>query len=106
MEVDMELSKKTTILFSPRLPHRLAQIAAQRRTSIGELVRSACERQYGLVAADEDRFAAARALARSRLPVADVRAMKEERAAGRRAAAVILLDANVLMYAVGTEHAN
>jgi hypothetical protein len=74
----MELSKKTTILFSPRLHRRLAQIAAQRRTSIGDLVCSACERQYGLITEDGDRLAAARALAKFRLPVADVRTMKEE----------------------------
>jgi hypothetical protein len=73
----MELSKKTTILLSPALHRRLSQLAAQRRTSIGELVRTACERQYGLLA-DEDRLAAARALAAFRLPVADVRTMKEE----------------------------
>jgi hypothetical protein len=73
----MELSKKTTILLSPTLHRRLAQLAVRRRTSIGDLVRSACERQYGLVA-DEDRLAAARALADLRLPVADVATMKRE----------------------------
>lgn len=73
----MELSKKTTILLSPRLHRRLAQLAAQRRTSIGNLVRTACEQQYGLVS-DKDRLAAARALAGLRLPVADVATMKRE----------------------------
>lgn len=73
----MELSKKTTILLSPTLHRRLARLAAQRRTSIGELVRTACERQYGL-GGDEDRLAAARALGEFRLPVADVATMKRE----------------------------
>ena len=73
----MELSKKTTILLSPKLHGRLARLAAQRRTSIGDLVRTACERQYGL-GGDKDRLAAARALARFKLPVADVATMKRE----------------------------
>jgi hypothetical protein len=77
MEVDMELSKKTTILLSPKLHRRLARLAAQRRTSIGDLVRAACERQYGL-GGDEDRVAAAQALAAFDLPVADVATMKRE----------------------------
>jgi hypothetical protein len=73
----MELSRKTTILLSPGLHERLARLAAQRRTSIGDLVRTACERQYGL-GGDEDRVAPARALAEFHLPVADVRTMKRE----------------------------
>ena len=73
----MELTKKTTILLSPTLHRRLAKLASQRRTSIGELVRTACERQYGM-ADDEDRVAAARALAAFRLPVSDVATMKRE----------------------------
>ena len=72
----MELTKKTTLL-SPTLHRQLAQLASQRRTSIGELVRTACEREYGM-ADDEDRVVAARALAEFRLPVADVATMKRE----------------------------
>ena len=45
MEVHMELSKKTTILFPPDLHRRLAQLAAQRGTSLGTLVRRACEQE-------------------------------------------------------------
>lgn len=64
----MELSKKTTILFPPELHARLARLAAQRGVSLGELVRTACEREYGL-ASREERRAAVRELASMRLPV-------------------------------------
>ncbi len=64
----MELSKKTTILFSPELPERLARLAEQRRTSIGALVRAAVEQQYGLVS-KEERLAAVSALGELNLPV-------------------------------------
>jgi len=77
MEVDMELSKKTTILFSPELYKQLSRLAKQKGVSLGELVRSACERQYGLVSR-EDRLEAVRNLAVLALPVGEVREMKEE----------------------------
>lgn len=73
----MELSKKTTILLSPALHGRLTQLASQRRTSLGELVRLACERQYGLTG-NEGRVAAARALGEFDLPVADTAEMKRQ----------------------------
>lgn len=73
----MEPTKKTTILLSPTLHRRPAKLASQRRTSIGELVRTACERQYGM-ADDENRVAVARALAEFRLPAAEVATMKRE----------------------------
>src|SRR3989338_3638850 len=43
------LTKKTTILFTPDQHRRLMRVAEQRHTSLGELVRSACEQQYGVV---------------------------------------------------------
>ena len=49
METDMELTKKTTILLSPDLHAHLARTARARRTSLGQLVREACEIQYGHV---------------------------------------------------------
>ncbi len=64
----MELSKKTTILFPPELHERLSKLAAQRRVSLGMLVRTACERQYGL-ASREERLAAVEELASLDLPV-------------------------------------
>ena len=73
----MELSKKTTILFSPSLHERLTQLASQRGVSLGELVRSACEREYG-EASPEDRLAAVRELAAMRLPVGTPEEMARE----------------------------
>jgi len=64
----MELSKKTTILFPPSLHERLTELASQRGLSLGELVRTACEREYG-EASPEDRLAAVRDLASMSLPV-------------------------------------
>lgn len=73
----MELSKKTTILFPPGLHERLARLARQRGTSLGELVRTACEKQYGLFS-EEERLEALHGLASLSLPVADPATMKSE----------------------------
>src|ERR1700674_5322955 len=52
--MDMEsLTKKTTILLSPELHERLTRLAQQKGTSLGELVRSACKREYGGATAEE-----------------------------------------------------
>ncbi len=66
----MELSRRTTILFPPALHDRLCRLAAQRGVSMGDLVRRACEQQYGQ-ATPEERLAAVRALAALSLPVDD-----------------------------------
>jgi hypothetical protein len=73
----MELTKKTTILFSPRLHDRLARLAKKNKTSIGELVRHACEQRYFLPGREE-RIAAARKLASFHLPVGTPGQMKRE----------------------------
>ena len=73
----MELSKKTTILFSPDLHARLLRLARQKGTSLGNLVRTACERQYGLATAAE-RLAAVEALAALDLPVGTPEEMARE----------------------------
>ena len=73
----MELSKKTTILFPPDLHARLIRLAKQKGTSLGDLVRSACERQYGL-ATPEERLAAVEALAGLDLPVGSAEEMARE----------------------------
>ena len=73
----MELSKKTTILFSPDLHERLTRLAEQRKTSIGELVRTAVEQQYGLVSRAE-RLEAVGALGELELPVGSPEEMEKE----------------------------
>lgn len=73
----MELTKKTTILFSPELHRRLARLAAARGVSLGTLVREACEVQYG-VGGSSRRAEAAAALAALRLPVGTPERMKRE----------------------------
>jgi predicted DNA-binding protein len=76
--MDMEtLTKKTTILFPPGLHRRLTSLAEQKGTSLGELVRSACEHEYG-AAPVEERVAAVRRMTGLALPVASVRRMKRE----------------------------
>jgi predicted DNA-binding protein len=77
MEVYMELTKKTTILFPPRLHERLSALARQEGVSLGELVRRACEEQYGLYSV-EARVEAVRDLGALYLPVSDPRRMKSE----------------------------
>ncbi len=75
----MELNKKTTILFSQKQFQLLKRIAAVRRTSIGELIRKACEHEYGLVHTSE----AVDALAGLSLPAYDIEQMKAEIVAGK-----------------------
>ena len=77
MEVDMELTKKTTILLPPDLHEQLAELARQRKVSLGHLIRSACRRQYG-IASREERLEAVRELCRLGLPVGTVARMKRE----------------------------
>jgi len=73
----MDISKKTTILFTPEQHRRLQALAEHRGTSMGALVREACARQYGLLE-PEDRLAAVRELAALALPVDTPGRMKEE----------------------------
>lgn len=73
----MELTKKTTILFSPDLHRRLSELAARRGRSMGDLVREACEIQYGVVGGSEQ-LAAVAALSQLGLPVGDPAVMKRE----------------------------
>ena len=73
----MELVKKTTILFPPDLYGQLAQVARQRKTNVGELVREACLAQYSL-ASREDRLAMVSQLAGLSLPVGTPDELKRE----------------------------
>lgn len=73
----MELSKKTTILFSPEQHRQLTDMAERRKTSLGDLVREACAITYGLADTDARRSAVA-ALSALALPVGSPEAMKRE----------------------------
>lgn len=73
----MELSKKTTILFPPALHDQLTRLAKARGTSLGHLVRDACEQTYGVGSAEE-RLAAARALFGLELPVGSPEQLERE----------------------------
>ncbi len=61
MEADTEvgvrapelLTKKTTILLSPAQHAQLTALAELEGRSLGDLMRSACEKLYGLVSPDE-----------------------------------------------------
>ena len=73
----MELSKKTTILLSERQHEQLSQLARHRGVSLGELIRAACEKQYGRPSVEE-RLAAVRRLGSLALPVGTPAQMKRE----------------------------
>lgn len=73
----MELTKKTTILFSPALYDHLVRVARRRRTSVGHLVRTACEAQYGDLTTEE-RLQAVRDIARISLPTGSPAQMKRQ----------------------------
>lgn len=77
----MELSKKTTILLSPRLYKMLKGESNSRGLSIGELIRSACEKQYGL-SSESEALEAAERLSALNLPVGTPAAMKQESVPG------------------------
>lgn len=70
-------SHKTTILLTATLHERLTRLARLRGVSMGHLIRSAVEAQYGLVDSEE-RLAAVHALGALALPVDTVAAMKVE----------------------------
>lgn len=73
----MELSKKTTIVFSPDLHSQLERLARQKGKSLGRLVREACVEQYGL-ASKEEKLALVRELASLNLPVGTPEQMARE----------------------------
>lgn len=73
----MELTKKTTILFPPDLYDRLARLAEQRKSSVGELVRQACRTQYSLSSRSE-RLAIIDQMAALSLPVGTPEELERE----------------------------
>jgi hypothetical protein len=74
LEAAMGLNHKTTILLSDALHRQLTQLSRERSQSLGELVRQACERQYGMTDR-HGRLAAVEALEALRLPVGPVEEM-------------------------------
>jgi hypothetical protein len=79
----MRLTHKTTVLLSAGLHRQLSQLAQERGQSLAELVRQACERQYGLADAGT-RLAAVDAIEAMRLPVGPVEQMVAESVADPR----------------------
>ena len=73
----MGLTKKTTILFPEDLYDHLRKVAQSRRTSVGDLIRSACEKEYGLVSTDES-LSAVESLGKLNLPAPSIEQMKAE----------------------------
>ncbi len=73
----MGLTKKTTILFPEDLYNHLKKVARSRRKSVGDLIRSACEKEYGLVSTDES-MAAVESLGNLNLPAPSMEQMKAE----------------------------
>jgi hypothetical protein len=71
------LSKKTTILLSPKLYKYLMRLARKKRVSLGSLIRTACEAQYGYLPIDE-RMKAVKEISALTLPVGSVSEMKSE----------------------------
>lgn len=73
----MGLTKKTTILFSNDLYSHLQKVAKSRQTSVGDLIRSACEKEYGLISTEESVIAVEK-LGKLNLPAPPVDQMKRE----------------------------
>lgn len=73
----MELTRKTTILLTSELHERLSSLARRRGVSMGQLVRSAVEAQYGLVDSST-RQEAVRSLGTLSLPVGSPAELKAE----------------------------
>ena len=73
----MELTHKTTILFSEKQFSSLKQIAKTQGRSVGELIRSACLQVYAAEPKMEAQEAVYR-LERLSLPVGSVAEMKKE----------------------------
>jgi hypothetical protein len=73
----MDPIKRTTILFPPGLYDQLARLAKQRHSSVGELVREACQSQY-FFSDSKERTVAVDRLPALNLPVGAPRQMKRE----------------------------
>ena len=69
--------KRRHCYFLPNLHDRLTRLAKQRGASLGDLVRTGCQREYG-APSPEEKMAAVRRIAALKLPVGPVRRMKKE----------------------------
>jgi hypothetical protein len=69
------------LLLPADLYSHLSWIARQRRVSVGELVRQACEAHYGIVS-KESRMAAVRELEAMSLPVGDPEQLEKDSVPG------------------------
>lgn len=76
------LTKKTTILFSPKLYRQLERLAEEQKTSVAHLIRKAAIQCY-LMPDRRTRMEAVKALAAMQLPVADWPTMEREIEKGR-----------------------
>jgi hypothetical protein len=75
----MALTKKTIVLFPPELHRRLTQVAAERKTSLADMVRRACEREYGYGSVTyEEKLATLHRMASLNLPTCDIEQMERE----------------------------
>jgi predicted transcriptional regulator len=82
MEAYMDNLKKTTILLTPELHERLSSLATQQGSSMGRLIREACQQVYGATDRSSARAAVALLGAMS-VEVGPVAAMKAEYAIER-----------------------
>lgn len=76
------LTKKTTILFSPKIYGQLERIAKAQHTSVAQLIRLAAIQRY-LLPDPKARREAVAAIAAMQLPVADWPTMEREIEEGR-----------------------
>lgn len=76
------MTKKTTILFPPKLYRELERLAKKEKTSVAHLVRDAAIRRY-LLPDRKTRLEAVKAIAAMQLPVSDWPQMEREIAEGR-----------------------
>lgn len=76
------MTKKTTILFPPKLYRQLERLAKQQGTSVAHLVREAAIHRY-LLPDRESRLEALKALTSMQLPVSDWPQMEREIMEGR-----------------------
>jgi hypothetical protein len=78
-----EMTKKTTILFPPKLYEDLERVAKEQGRSVGELVRDATEIQYGVggVAA---RLRAVELMSKLETPIAEPEELEEQISKGAR----------------------